>query len=194
MRFEWNKLDQRQVRTDGPPRRNTESITFRLSNKILKTLRNEAEQKDISINTLATQILKLHSEWHSNAAKAGFMAVRRAFLKKLMDKISEEEISAISQELAKKETKDFVLLLRNEYNIESALSVAESWLRISGHPFRHETSDTVHSFVIQHEMGRKMSLYFAALYDYLFKQFGLDVVQLDVSDNTISFVVDISSV
>lgn len=179
------------LRVSSRPKRNTESITFRLDARVLNRLRTEALQKDVSINTLVSQVMKEHSDWHSNAAKAGFIAVRRAFLTKLMDKVSGEEISSISRELAKKETKDFVLLLRSEYNIESALSVAESWIRISGYPFRHETTDTVHSYVIQHDMGRKMSLYLASLYENLFKEFSLEKVEMDISDNTVSYVVDI---
>ena len=181
------------LRINSKPKRNTESITFRLDGDILKKLRTEAGEKDVSINTLVSQVIKQHSDWHSNAAKAGFIAVRRAFLTNLMNKISPEELSSISKDLARKETKDFVLLLRNEYNIASALNVAESWVRISGYPFRHENSDTVHSYVIQHEMGKKMSLYLAAIYDNLFREFGLEKVQIDISDNTISFVVDIAS-
>ena len=181
------------LRINSKPKRNTESITFRLDGDILKKLRTEAGEKDVSINTLVSQVIKQHSDWHSNAAKAGFIAVRRTFLTNLMNKISPEELSSISKDLARKETKDFVLLLRNEYNIASALNVAESWVSISGYPFRHENSDTVHSYVIQHEMGKKMSLYLAAIYDNLFREFGLEKVQIDISDNTISFVVDIVS-
>lgn len=180
-----------ELRTRSKPKRNTESITFRLDAKVLNGLRAEATHKDVSVNTLVSQIMKQHSEWHSNAAKAGFIAVRRALLTKLMERISEEEISSLASDLARKETKDFVLLLRSEYNIESSLNVVESWIRISGFPFRHETTDTVHSYVIQHDMGKKMSLCLASLYQNLFKEFGLDKTQLDISDNTISFVVDL---
>jgi predicted HicB family RNase H-like nuclease len=49
----------------------SESITFRLDSIILNKLRNEANQKDVSINTLVSQIIKQHTDWHSNAAKAG---------------------------------------------------------------------------------------------------------------------------
>ena len=181
------------MRVNSKPKRNTESITFRLDADILNKLRMEAAQKDVSLNTLISQVIKLHSDWHSNAPKAGFIAVRRAFLTNLMDKLSPDEVSFISKDLARKETKDFVMLLRNEYNIASALNVAESWIRISGYPFRHENSDTVHSYVIQHDMGKKMSIYLASIYDNLFKEFALEKVQTDISDNTISFVVDIAS-
>jgi hypothetical protein len=94
----------------------SESITFRLDNTILNKLHREAEQKDISVNTLVSHIIRRHS----NAAKAGFVTVRRGLLSKLINRLSEKEISLIAEYIAKNETKDFVLLLRNEYNIESA--------------------------------------------------------------------------
>ena len=78
-----------------------------------------------------------------------------------MDRIPEKDITSISEGLARKETKDFVLLLRNEYSLESALKTIESWIRISGFAFRHENTDTIHSYIIQHDMGKKMSLYLA---------------------------------
>ena len=172
--------------------RDTESITFRLDRQTLNKLRHEAAQKDVSINTLVSQIFKRHGEWHSNAAKAGFISVRKGFLTRLMEKLSEQEVSSISEEIAKKETKDFVLLLRNEYSLEAALGVIECWIIISGFPFRHEDTDTIHSYVVQHEMGRKMSNYLAELYRNLFLEFFLKKVYFDLTDNAISFVVDLN--
>jgi len=77
--------------------------------------------------------------------------------------------------IAKKETKDFVLLLRNEYNIESALDLIETWIKISGHPYRHEVNYTRHSYVIQHVMGKNWSLYMAEQYRFLFEEFELKI-------------------
>ena len=111
-------------------------------------------------------------------------------LSKLINRLSEKEISLIAEYIAKNETKDFVLLLRNEYNIESALDVIETWIKISGHPYRHEVNYTRHSYVIQHDMGRNWSLYMAEQYRFLFEEFGLKRVEFDVNDNTLDFIVD----
>jgi hypothetical protein len=46
----------------------------------------------------------------------------------LIHRLPEKEISSIAGYIAKNETKDFVLLLRNKYNIESALDVIETWI------------------------------------------------------------------
>ena len=42
----------------------SESITFRLDGTILNKLHNEAEQKDISLNTLVSHIIRGHFDWH----------------------------------------------------------------------------------------------------------------------------------
>ena len=169
----------------------SESITFRLDNTILNKLHYEAARKDISVNTLVSHIIRRHFDWHSNAAEAGFVTVRRGLLSNLISRVPEKEISSIAEYIAKTETKDFVLLLRNEYNIESALDVIETWIKISGYPYRHEVNYTQHSYVIQHDMGKNWSLYLAELYRFLFKEFGLKSVEFDLNQNSLVFVVDL---
>jgi hypothetical protein len=169
----------------------SESITFRLDNTILNKLHLEAEQKGISVNTLVSHIMRRHIDWHSNAAKAGFITVRRGLLSNLINRLPEKEISTIAEHIAKNDTKDFVLLLRNEYNIESALDVIETWIKISGYPYRHEANYTRHSYVIQHDMGKNWSIYLAELYRFLFEEFGLQRVEFDLNHNTLAFTVDV---
>ena len=169
----------------------SQSITFRLDDIILNKLHREAEQKDISVNTLVSHIIRRHIDWHSNAAKAGFVTVRRGLLIDLINRLPEKEISSVAEYIAKNETKDFVLLLRSEYNIESALDVIETWIKISGYPYRHEANYTRHSYVIQHDMGRNWSIYLAELYRFLFEEFGLNRVEFDINHNTLAFIVDI---
>ena len=48
-------------------KKKTESITFRLDNEILVSLRQEARRKDVSVNTLVSQIARQHTNWHSLA-------------------------------------------------------------------------------------------------------------------------------
>jgi hypothetical protein len=168
----------------------SESITLRFDSIVLNKLQREADQKDTSVNAVISGIIRRHIDWYSNAAKAGFVTVRRGLLIDLINRLSDKEISCLAEYIAKKETKDFVLLLRNEYNIESSLDVIETWIKISGHPYRHEVNYTRHSYVIQHDMGKNWSLYMAEQYRFLFEEFGLKKVEFDINDSTLDFVVD----
>ncbi|WP_187147747.1 hypothetical protein [Candidatus Nitrososphaera gargensis] len=99
-------------------------------------------------------------------------------------------LAKIAEYIAKKETRDFVLMLRNEYNITSALDVIETWIRIAGYPYRHEVNFSKQAYTIQHEMGRKWSVYLKEQYESLFEDFGLKRVDFTVTDTTLSFMVD----
>jgi hypothetical protein len=160
----------------------------------LKNLRYEAEKKDISTNTLVNQIIKEYLNWHSNAAKAGFVAVRRRFVTKVMSNLSEQEIILLAEYVAKSANKDTMLLMKNEYTVKSALEFLESWIKISGYPYRHQETDNVqnkHSYVIQHDMGMKWSIYLASLYQFLFDELGLKKkIEFDRTENTLAFTID----
>ena len=109
--------------TASSTRRKSESVTFRIESKALEKLRREAEQKDISANTLVNKLIKDHVNWHSTAAKAGFISVRRPFVSKIIKYLPEQEIISLAEYVAKTANKDSLLLMRKEYSTKSALNL-----------------------------------------------------------------------
>ncbi|HEY7570308.1 MAG TPA: hypothetical protein VH796_02965 [Nitrososphaeraceae archaeon] len=173
----------------------SESITFRLDNETIKNLRHEAKQQDISTNALVNHILKEHIKWHSNAPKAGFIAVRRSLIMNLMSFMSEKQIVSVAENVAKSTNKDSILLLEKEYTMKSALEFLENWMKISGYVYRHEeTKDgrNGHIYVIQHDMGMKWSIYLASLYQLLFDELDGNNkrIEFQKTENTLVFTVN----
>ncbi|MFL6402075.1 MAG: hypothetical protein ACJ71M_01150 [Nitrososphaeraceae archaeon] len=181
------------MQTTSTTRGKSESVTFRINSKVLKNLRREAEQKDISTNTLVNKLIKDHLNWHSNAAKAGFISVRRPFVSKVVKYLPEQEIISLAEYVAKTTNKDSILLMKNEYTIKSALDFLESWIKISHYPYRHEETNNghnKHSYVIQHDMGIKVSTYLASLYQFLFDELGINKrIEFDKTENTLAFTI-----
>jgi hypothetical protein len=189
----FQEKTQAAVTSTSSPPKTTESVTLRFDKEILDNLRKEAKEKQISLNVMINQIATQHLDWHANAVKAGFITVRKGKIVKMLDKISEKDMIEIGEYIAKKESKGFVMMLRNEYNITSALDVIETWIKISGYSYRHEIRGFDHSYIIQHEIGKKWSLYLRELYRFIFEDFGLPRVNFDVSEDMLSFRVDISA-
>ena len=80
--------------------------------------------------------------------------------------------------------------------LKSDLDLLESWIKISEYPFRHDetTSDVQnnHSYVIQHDMGMKVSIYFASLLQFLFEELGYyENIVFDKTENSLAFSIDI---
>ena len=180
--------------TSSTTRRKSESVSFRIDSKVLKNLRREAEQKDISTNTLVNKLIKDHLNWHSTAAKAGFIFIRRPFVSKVIKYLPEQEIISLAEDVAKT-IKDSILLMKNEYSIKSSLDFLESWIKISDYPYRHEETNNgknKHLYVIQHDMGMKVSIYLAALLQFVFDELGQNKkIAFDKTEHTLAFTIDI---
>ena len=179
------------VSNQKPTKSKNESITFRIFSESVTKLRREASDEDISTNTLVNQILRNHIEWHSVASKAGFISVRRGFVKAMIDKLSEEEVKMLAMEIATTSNRDFLMILRNKVSLESAIDFVESWLRTSGFVYRRESNTSgKYSFVIQHDMGKKWSLYLGELYKHLFEDCKATKYYYDARDSLLSFTIE----
>ena len=166
------------------------SVTLRFDSEILNQLRNEANQKRISLNTLASQIFQSHVEYDTYASKAGMISFPKSLLVRLIGGLSEQELEDLSKYIAKNEFKDMTLLLRKEYTLSSFLDTIESWLRVSGFPYRRDeeiNDNRTQTFVIQHDMGKRWSMYFDRLFKYVFEDLNLRKYSFDNTDNSVTF-------
>ena len=163
------------------------SVTFRFNNEILSKLRNEAGQKRISLNTLASQIFQSYVEYEMYASRAGMVSFPKSLMVRLMDRLSEIEVQQLSEHIANNELKEMLLLVKNEYSVSAFLDMIESWLRVSGIGYRRDVVDSVQTFVIQHDMGKRWSTYFEKLIKYAFKDLNENEPVFDINDNSIAF-------
>lgn len=170
----------------------SESITFRIEKSLLEKLRLESEQKQVSVNTLASQIFRQHVNWHSNAARAGMISVPRNLIIKLIDQVDEFAVVQLAEYIVKNDVKDIVMLMKQEYSASSFLDALKSWLEVSGFPYRHEVKDDKDCYVIQHDMGKKWSLYLAKVFQYVFQELLAKKIDCDdTTHNTVCFKINI---
>jgi hypothetical protein len=163
------------------------NVTFRFNDEILRKLRNEADQKRISLNTLASQIFQSYIEYDVYASRAGMVSFPKSLLIRIMDGLNEREVDQLSEYIAKNEFKEMTLLMKNEYTLSAFLDLIESWLRISGFGYRRDIVDGVQTFVIQHDMGKRWSVYFERLIRYVFQDLKQPTPTFDVTDNSLAF-------
>jgi len=176
-----------QKKYDSLNHKKTRSISFRLPEELVEEIEIEAHLNDVSTNVLAYKILERYARWDSNAAKAGYIPVTKSLISELLNKISDKEIVEIANRVEKKEFADIMLLLRNEFDIASVLDIIEMRAKVSGFPYRHTVKGTMHSFVIQHDINQKWSLYLASRYKSVFEELGLARVKFRITANTIQF-------
>jgi len=152
--------------SDEIQKQTTEGITFRIPSISITPLREESKKKQVGLNTLVNQILKDHLDWHRYAAQARMFHVPRSTFSRLVDNLTEEELSKFAVTIAKNDFVDIGLLLRGEFTLPSFLNILENWSRMSSIPYKHETNNDVHNFILQHDKGRNFSFLIKELYRY----------------------------
>jgi hypothetical protein len=154
-------------------------------------LRKEAQENDVSVNTLVCQIIRNHINWHSIAPKAGFISVRKPLIMGLLEKLNDMDIKSLAQHIAYVSNRDYLLLLRSKISLDTAIDFFESWLRACAFAYRHETTDGFrHSYFVQHDMGRKWSLYIGELYQHFFRECSATIINYDVRENSLFIVLE----
>ena len=168
-------------------KKTSEGVTFRIPSNTVHELRKESNKKQVSLNTLVNQILKEHLDWHTYAAQARLYHVPRSSMSRIIDKLTEEELSEVAVTIAKKDFVDLGLLLRGEFTLSSFLDILENWSRVSAFPYKHEVNNDVHNFIIEHGMGKNYSFLLKEIYRNIMEDMFETRSDFITTDNTIVF-------
>lgn len=172
--------------SDEAQKQTTEGITFRIPSSSINQLREESKKKQVSLNTLVNQIIKDHIDWHANAAIAGFFYVPRPTFSRLVDHLTDREISELAIITGKRDM-DIGLLSGGEFTLSSFLNILQSYSRISSFAYKHEVANEVHNFIIQHDMGRNYSFFVKEIFQYILQEIFKIKLDFTITDNTVRF-------
>ena len=172
----------------------SENISFRLHKDQLDQLRQEANEKRISLNTLASQIVDSYVNFTSRASKAGAIPVSRLALEVLLEGYTEDQIKAMAERIVNMSGEDSTLMLQGRYDFEVLLQSFESWLKAADFPYRHtrttNTHRSRHTFIVQHDMGRKYSVFAAEGFKTYFEPMITQEIEYSITENIISMTVE----
>jgi hypothetical protein len=166
-------------------KKTTEGVTFRIPSNILSELRQESDKKQVSLNILVNQIFKDHLDWHRYASQGRSIDYPRSVMSRIFDKLTQEELSEIAVDIAKKNFVDLALL-RGEVTLSFYLDTIQNWLRISALPYKHEVNDNVHNFIIEHRMGKNFSFFLKEYNSNILDSLEIKSV-FNITDNIVAF-------
>jgi|TARA_Y100000294_G_scaffold125845_1_gene117292 hypothetical protein len=162
-----------QQKPHSKTKEKTDTISYRLPTKLLKSLETESMQKNVSQNVLVKQILTKYIEWDRFAQKMGMIPVPQRILESLGGDMSHQEILKIIDVLFMT-IKDSVLLMKGGYDLKRTIETLEDYMRSSGMESDHRKENDVHHFIIQHKMGMQWSIFTELLLRRVFTEFEME--------------------
>ncbi len=177
---------------NNPSHRRSENISLRLNNDIIAQLKSDAQQKQISLNTLANQVFDSYVNF-INSAKTDMLALPKAAIVELLEGYSDEGIKAIVERVHEKSALDIAFQLRGRYDFKALLDILGYMLKASGFAYKHTTDEhnkNRHTFIIQFGMGRKFSLFIAEYLKASFEPVSAKKVEYTITDNMVAIAVE----
>ena len=161
--------------------------SLRISGELNARLRSLAEEKGESVNAIVEAELTKLVEYDKFTVEMAYTTVRKAWLSKLIEYLSEDEIREFGRWSATGPTSETVHFYRGTMNLDSILRTYEEIGAKYGKffTFRHESLGRTHTIMLNHGMGMKWSIFLDANLKMIFK----DILELDIatqlSDNII---------
>lgn len=163
----------------------TQTVTYRLPEKIVKQIETESKNKKISKNVLVKQILEKHGRWDVFSAKIGMIPVPKELLQRFGSEMDTSDINMIV-DLLKPIIKNDVLFIKGKYDLNEFIETLEDYVHATGMSSDHRIEGPLHHFIIQHELGRTWSLFVAQFLKEIFHEFiPEESVKTQTTDTTV---------
>lgn len=163
-----------------------EHVSFRIEKDYLKKLHSEAKQNNISLNVLVNQVVRQYLEWYSIAPKIGKIPIQKSILSMFMEKLDVSDLIEIARYNANTHFKNVILMFKSEFTVSAWIGVLESWIKVAGFPYKYEIDNNSHSFIINHGMGNKFSIFQKEILETTFNMFKIKP-EFDLTNDNIAF-------
>ena len=121
--------------------------------------------------------------------ESGWVPLPKANMIFIMDKLDEKEIEEIAENMSYNTLRDIVLAMRGKYTVKDTLEILGKRYQTAGFHYNEIEDDDEYHFVMQHNMGKKWSLYFKVFYQSALHDLGC-TSKFTMTDNTLTYTID----
>jgi hypothetical protein len=172
---------------------------FRLEERVIKTLAEEAVRNGISVSSLVNKILKNYVTHEMQFEELGFILVSKDFLRKIFNVIDDEKhIQDFGKEFGTTMAKEYVSYFYPQVNSNTLVQFLDYWFRrfqSCKHTVENIDRSQIHYFTVNHDINIKFSVALKAILEGLIEPVSKTTVEFrDITANSLafSFVVDVA--
>ncbi len=167
----------------------SEVMCIRVDHTLAEELRNEAEYVNISLNVLVNHIFRRYVEWDRDAGKLGFVPITKELFTSLMEKLSESQIEQMAA-VSVMNMADIVIYMQKKFDLQAVMQWLDQLCKVSGFAKKHVMNNSLHTFIVQHDLGLKCSIYFKTVFQMIFNKLQ-KTIDPDITPQSIAFTVDL---
>jgi hypothetical protein len=166
----------------------TEVLSVRVEQMLVEELRNEAESANISLNVLVNHIFRKYVAWERDACRIGFVPITKDLFASLLEKLEEGQLEQIAAKSVNNII-DVIIYMRKKFDLETCLQWLDEMCKASGFAKKRVMMDTLHTYIVQHDLGIKYSVYLRHILKLLFNTLQKRI-EPDITSQSVIFTAD----
>lgn len=171
--------------TSNGDSKKTVTMTFRIDERVIDLLRQETEKRQVSLNTLVSQVLKRYVDWDMYEPKVGMIPMAKPVVAALFDKMDEKDIVEMACKVGKNAVHDIALFMKSSMDLPSFLSWLEMRMRHATIELSHTVHGYSHTYVMKHDMGYKWALFHKTMLELVFNEILRKRVDITITSTTL---------
>ena len=169
--------------------RQTEVMSVRIEQMMVEELRSEAESANISLNVLVNHIFKRYTAWERDASKIGFVPITKDLFATLLEKLEQNQLEQVAAGSAKNII-DVIIYMQKRFDLQTFLKWLDEMCRASGFAKKRVMVDTLYTYIVQHDLGMKYSIYLQTILKILFNNLQKRI-EPNITEQSVVFTADI---
>ena len=164
----------------------TVTTSFRMNAEVYRVLHSNAQEKDVSLNSLVNHILRSYTEFGMYQSKFKAIVTSQLMFTELMDSLGDEALAQVGSMAGAEVPKSLISAMYGELNLKNAVRFLKV---VAAHTSDWRYSETAGgggtTIVLAHDLGRKGSIYFANYFDSMFRVVGVRP-KISQTDNSVT--------
>ena len=119
------------------------------------------------------------------------MFIPKSVLIAIIDNLADYQMESVADKFRKSGYEETLLMMSKEYSLPVVLDLFDSWLNVSNMQFNRESSEDSLTYIINHGVGKKWSLFLEKVFWYMVKDLGITGARFDVTESTVTIKINL---
>lgn len=126
-------------------------------------------------------------EWEQYESVTGMVSLPRPIVGELFQKMNENEIVYLAENIGKKAMLDVALYMNDIGDLDSFLRWFEIRMRNSSIQVNRTVQNNITNYVLKHDMGKNWSLYYKTILEAVMRELFHNPIEVTPSDSILKF-------
>ncbi len=165
----------------------TTTLSLRIDSELYEKLKNEGNEKGISINSLVIGTIQKHLVWDIFADELGFTSMSKKTVRKLFEQISEEKLKEIAKDSGFGIMQELILLMFGRIDFNTIVEIIKIRASLQGMVNHRITSNEEHVITIHHGISKKFGYFLEQIFRTITEEYSIIFRVLNSQQKILSF-------